>query len=403
MARTNDAHHLRHGRAPADRSAHTPAGEAGAGRPPGQGTDAARGAGVAATNGKTPGALRRTLHAFLGVRLFYKILVANAGIVVAGAIAGTAVTARHVRAAPDGALIELVGLLALASVIVSVLVNALILIVALKPVRTLEAAAARIHGGDLAARAPLSPLADRDLRRLIRTFNGMLDRLALYRSRLRGMAQRILQVAEEDRRRIAKDLHDDTAETLAALLLRVRLAQSEEDPALRDAILGEIRQAIAEAMERVRFSAHGLRPPALDAFGLAAALDAHVRSVADATGIAVDFGAGAIEGTLSPEAELALYRIVQEALSNVIRHAQATRVRVNLRATADHVVAAVEDDGCGFRVNEMRAATKGFGLFGMRERAEYLGGRLEIRSGPGEGTRIEAVIPRPASSEERPV
>ncbi|MBI4538268.1 MAG: sensor histidine kinase [Gemmatimonadetes bacterium] len=353
------------------------------------------------TSGAPTRPVHRALHALLGVPLFYKLLIANAAIVTVGAIVGTFVAARHERATPDAPLLEIVAILAVVGVAASVAVNAAILRIALAPVRQLEETASRVHDGHLEARAPVSLLADRKLRSLLSTFNGMLDRLALYRSRVRGMAARVLKVAEEERRRIAKDLHDDTAQTLAALLVRVRLAQGVKDAELRDALLDEIRQAIADAMERVRFSARGLRPPALDALGLVAALEAHVRSITDATGIDIEFHTGPLEGTLSPDAELALYRIVQEALANVIRHSRATCVQVTLRVTSGQVIAKIQDNGRGFAVEHTLAQTKGFGLFGMRERTEYLGGRLEICSQPGEGTCIEVSIPRTASVEER--
>lgn len=350
--------------------------------------------------GRAAGVARRLARLLLAVPLFYKILLANAAIVVAGAAAGTALTAHYVRTAPHPqlSLLELVGAFVAVGVLASVLVNAIILRLALKPLRALEVAAARVHGGDLAARAAPSPLADRELARLTVTFNAMLDRLEIYRRRVRASAARVLHVAEEERKRIAKDLHDDTAQTLAALLVRIRLLQSIHDSAQRDAALGELRREIADAMERIRLSARGLRPPDLDAFGLAVALESLVRSIADATGIQAEFSASPLEGVLPPDAELALYRIVQEALSNVVRHSHATRVRLNLRAAADRVIVTVEDDGRGFDADRVLAnGTRGFGLFGIRERAEYLDGTAEIQSAPGKGTRIEVTIPRPAT------
>jgi len=335
------------------------------------------------------------LRPFLRVPLFYKILLANATIVALGAAAGTVVTA-SVWAAP-AATFRLVAALGLAGILLSIAANAVILRIALSPLRELEEVASRVQAGELEARAPRSPVADRDLERLTATFNAMLESLSTYRRRLREMAARNLDAAEEERKRLARELHDDTAQTLAALLLRLRLARHTTDATARDRLLDEVREEIANALDRVRRFARGLRPPALDMLGLDAALEAHARSLQEASGLRIEVESTRIAGLLAPEAELALYRIVQEALANVLRHARARRARVRLARSGSHVIATVEDDGVGF--DPARAfAEGGLGLFGMRERAAYIGGQVEIDSRPGQGTRITARIPIPENT-----
>jgi two-component system sensor histidine kinase UhpB len=329
----------------------------------------------------------------LRVPLFYKILLANAALVLVGSIVGGLATADFVRRHPNGSLLDLVGALAIGGILATVLVNALILRLALHPLDALERTAARVHRGDLDARVPLSPVADRELDRLTRTFNAMLDSATRNRERLRQVAATALNAAEEERKRIARELHDETAQLLAALLIRIRVVKNANDPTAVAALLDDMREQIGGALEGVRRFARGLRPPALDELGLIPAIESHVRSIRAITEIDLSLHADEDVGGLPLEAELAVYRIVQEALSNVVRHSGAIRAAVRVAREPDRLVVTVEDDGHGFNVPEVRAAGRGLGLFGMGERAAYLGGRVDVHSAPGTGTRVRAEIP----------
>lgn len=335
-----------------------------------------------------------TVRALLRVPLFYKILIANTLLVVGGLIASAAITASVVRSPQDGNTFETIALLALAGALLTVMINAAILKLALKPLYLLEAAVARIREGELETRAPISPLADSDFERLTRTINAMLDGLATTRERLRYVAARALQAQEAERKRIARDLHDETAQALAALLIRLRVARGLTDPAARESVLEEVRTQVSAALDGVRRFARGLRPPALDELGLVAAVESHARSLAETTGLDVEVEAESVDSLLEPDAELALYRIIQEALSNVVRHAEATRANVRIQRRADRVTATVVDDGKGFSVPEVTAdRQRGLGLFGMQERAALLSGRVRVRSAPGAGTSVEVDVP----------
>jgi signal transduction histidine kinase len=285
---------------------------------------------------------------------------------------------------------------AVAGAAVSVAVNAVIIQLALEPLRLLKRTADRVQEGDLDARVPMSPLADVEMRRLTLATNAMLDRLLEYRSRLREVAARALNAAEEERRRISLELHDDASQRLAAILMRLRLARSVTDGAAKDAVLEEVRRELAETADGLRRYAQGLRPPALDELGLAAAIESHVRHLSEAVSIPVEVqieGVGRLE---AHEAELALYRIVQEAITNALRHSRARRIRVRLERCDGTVVATVEDDGVGFDTARLLTSPhgeRGLGLFGMRERAEYVGGRVDVRSTLGRGTVVRAAVP----------
>lgn len=334
------------------------------------------------------------LRLILGVPLFYKILIANAAIVIAALLTGTALTANFIRSSPGSSTFELVGTLIAVAVVVTVSVNAIILRVALSPLTHLGETARRVQEGELDARAPYSPVADRGINQLTWTFNRMLDSLANYRRRLREIAARALNAEEAERKRIARELHDETAQTLAALLIRLRVARAASDTEAREAMLDDVKAEISRALDGVRRFARGLRPIALEELGIVAAIESHTRMLQEAVGIEITIDAEPIAGLLTAEAELALYRIVQEALSNAVRHAGATRATVTIRRLSDRVSAVIEDDGRGFSVEKAMAGPNGgLGLFGMQERAGYIGGHLEIHSRPGRGTRVEIEVP----------
>ncbi len=337
-----------------------------------------------------PGVVR----AVLGVRLFWKVLAANAFIVVAAACASGVLAARAAAVGPAASPIELTLGIAAGALALTLAINGAIVWIALRPVHALETTAVRVAEGDLEARVPESPLADRDLERLTHTFNGMLDSLGLYRRRLREIAARALSAAEEERKRVARELHDETAQTLAGLLIRLRLVRSTSDEDVRQKVLEEVREELSVAVERVRAFAIGLRPPALDMLGLVPAIRSHAASVASGSGIEIQVEADASQGRLREEAELAVYRIVQAALSNVAFHSGAKHAKVIVRRTDDRLRIVVRDDGRGFRVAEVLETTdRGLGLAGMQERAAYLSGRVEFHSEPGHGTRVEVEIP----------
>lgn len=216
-------------------------------------------------------------------------------------------------------------------------------------------------------------------------------------ARLRAFGAGALQAAEDERMRIARDLHDDTAQRLASLLVRLRVARGAADDEKRERFLDELHGEIMETADAVRRIARGLRPPSLEEVGLESAIRGLARSIREAHGLEVEVESlpAAGEGRLRSDAELVLYRIVQEALSNVVRHAGATRARVRLEWSGERVLVVVEDDGRGFDAQGLGDSRgRGLGLLGMTERARYLGGRFGIESSDGRGTRLTVEVPR---------
>jgi two-component system, NarL family, sensor histidine kinase UhpB len=327
------------------------------------------------------GGLRR----LLAVPLFYKILIANAAVVAAVAVTVAALAGVE----PAGG--RVLGV-ALFGILLSLGLNAVIVRLALRPIADLQAAAERVAAGDFTVRVPESALADRDLRRLATTFNAMLAADQERRRRLRELAVRALGAAEEERRRIARELHDGVAQQLAALQIQLRVARNVRGEDDRDALLLEVGQELASQIDELRSMAGGLRPPALDMLGLAPAVESLARQLAERSGVRIRTHTEPVNGLLEPAAELAMYRIVQEALGNAARHAAAKQVDVDLERRDGYVVASVRDDGRGFSVLEALGSSA-VGLFGMQERASYVGGSVAIDSHPGGGTRIDISIP----------
>jgi signal transduction histidine kinase len=206
----------------------------------------------------------------------------------------------------------------------------------------------------------------------------------------RDALRRVVEAQEVERRRLARELHDETGQALTSILLGLKGLEErlEGEEALEAA--HELRELVVSTLQDVRRLAVELRPTALDDFGLVAALERLAESFGKQTGIDVDFEAALPDERLPEELETALYRIVQECLTNVVKHAQATRVSVLLTSRDGIAKAVVEDDGRGFGSETLRDG--GFGLIGMRERLALLGGRLEIESNET-GTTIAAEVP----------
>jgi two-component system, NarL family, sensor histidine kinase DevS len=206
----------------------------------------------------------------------------------------------------------------------------------------------------------------------------------------RDAVRRVVEAQEAERARVARELHDETGQALTSMLLALKpLEQAVGGPEARQAVEG-LRELVVATLQDVRRLAVQLRPAALDDFGLPAALTRLAATVSEQSGTQVDLEAHLGEQRLAGEVETTLYRIVQEALTNVVKHAEATRASVTLTRKPGSVVAVVEDDGRGF---DVAAANGGLGLIGMRERLAVVGGRLSIEASPGSGTTLVAEVP----------
>jgi PAS domain S-box-containing protein len=210
------------------------------------------------------------------------------------------------------------------------------------------------------------------------------------------LLNQVITVQEEERRRIARELHDETAQSLASLLLGLSALQEVRTTKAARTQARDLHQVATRALAEVRRLAWGLRPSVLDDLGLATAVERYTEDFARTRGTAVDLETAGLEGRMPAPVETALYRIMQEALSNVARHAEAQRVRVQLQRRDATVRLMVEDDGRGFDLAHPPApptAARGLGVHSMRERAAVHKGVLTIDSAPGRGTRVTVEIP----------
>ncbi len=248
--------------------------------------------------------------------------------------------------------------------------------------------------GVIAAHNKLGPdprFTDEDLR-LTETFGAraavavdLADRVA------RDSLRRVVEGQELERRRLARELHDETGQALTSILLGLKHVEDASSPEAARAAAAQLREQIVDTLQNVRRLAVELRPSALDDFGLAPALERLAEAFGEQSGIAVDIQTNLDSQRLAPEVETALYRIVQEALTNVAKHAEATRVSIVVTRRESSVTAVIEDDGQGFGAGG--GSGDGLGLVGMKERVGLLGGRLALESTEGAGTTVVAEVP----------
>jgi signal transduction histidine kinase len=206
----------------------------------------------------------------------------------------------------------------------------------------------------------------------------------------RDAFQRAVEAQELERKRLARELHDETGQALTSILLGLRSLEEAGDERIGEAV-SSLRELVVQTLQDVRRLAVELRPTALDDFGLAAALERLADTFAEQTGTAVEFESRLVEDRLPGDVETVLYRIVQEALTNIVKHAHADHVSIVLQSKAKVVTAVIEDDGRGFVADEQRDG--GLGLKGMKERVELVNGRFEVESSKGAGTTLVVEVP----------
>ncbi len=334
------------------------------------------------------------IQRLLGLPLFYKVLIANSFIVGIGAFVGTWLT---ITVAGGGGqfTLGLALLFTLVGLVLSAMVNYAVLRAAFRPLSELQEVAAAVRNGDLMARARPNTFNDPQLEALASTFNTMLDNLEERNRQIRAVTNQVIRAQEDERRRIARELHDETAQSLTAVLLRLKLLEKANTVEEWRNGLAEMRSILGQTMDEVRELSRSLRPSLLDDQGLVAALESYINGLNERLPYRITFQREGFEhaGRLPDMVELVCYRVAQEALTNVIKHANTTKVMVSLHKGSS-LTLTVRDDGRGFNP-EVAAAREnsGLGLVGMQERAQLVSGRLQINSVFGSGTEVRLEIP----------
>ncbi len=328
----------------------------------------------------------RWLRALLAVPLLGKLAGAAGVIVLAMA---TITIVLHGADARDREMMALI----FVALFASLAVNLVLVTIALKPLAELENIAGRVLAGDLEARVTPSLLADRDIARLGRSINLLLDSLVADRTRMRELASHCVRVQDEERALVAHELHESAAQALSAQMLHLAaVARDTTDPAVSER-LQAIRDTMGATLEEIRALSQAMHPQVLDDLGIAAAIARLAREARERYQARIDVMVDAGVSRASPAVASVLYRVAQEAIANAMRHGAAGRVRVDLTTAQDTATLEVEDDGTGFDVSAAEATRPSTGLFAMRERVSLVHGRLSIQSEPGRGTRIVATVP----------
>src|ERR671930_110919 len=317
--------------------------------------------------------------------LLTQVLVANLLLMVAAVVAVAIAGNPSLDVSADPAL----ALILVLAVFLMILVNVIMLQRRFRPLERLVDEMERVDlarpGANLRIRED-GLGASEEVERLNRAFRRMLERLEAERRRTSHAA---LTAQEQERARVARDLHDEVNQSLTALLLRLEAARSRAPVEVAHE-LAETKALANQAMEELLMLARQLRPTALDDLGLKAALAGHVRELGRQGKIKATLEARGDFSALPQEVQLVVYRVAQEALSNAARHSGAENVEVRLARDGDRVELVVTDDGSGFTFDQ---AARGLGIAGMRERALLVGGEVDVESRPGVGTRVRLRVP----------
>lgn len=332
-----------------------------------------------------------------GFSICGRIAIGNAAIIVIGATAETFLARRY----SQSSLLILVSIVAL-----SIAGSYAITRLALKPLSELRIYLEQARGDFLNIAQPFqSSNPDFETCMVADALASLISQLESANRQLKAVCGRAITAQEEERKRIARWLHDDTSQSLAILILQLERFERRlpgQETEMR-AELQSTRELAGRTLNELRKIIHGLRPSILDDLGLAPAIRWYARSTLEEAGIQVNVDVDKGPAELPPELAITLFRIAQEAINNISHHSQAHSAGITLRGGESEIYLAVEDDGAGFRVDddlEEAIRKRHWGIIGIKERLDRIGGWLNLVSEPGKGTLLEVYVPRPRGQME---
>ncbi len=312
-----------------------------------------------------------------------------------GAIGGTFITRLLSDRAADWWLVLLFLVI---GTTLSVIINFWIIKNALRPLSDLSSRVDQVQKGNVQFDPQFLGPTDPDVYQLAATLDSLVRQLNERNLELQALSEQAINALEEERKQIALTLHDDTGQSLSMLIINLERLEDQlpDDENLLQEKLSATRQLAQETLANLRKIVYGLRPSILDDLGLIPAIRWYARTNLEEAGILVEINANGEVEPLPPPVNSTLFRITQEAINNIIRHSQANTVEINLYRQRNNILLEVIDDGQGFDLNQEREEAlklHHLGLLGMQERAELVGGKTELSSVPGQGTKILINVP----------
>lgn len=333
--------------------------------------------------------------------IYKQIIIGNSIIILFGAIGGTLLTRHLTDVAAD---LWLIVLFATIGTTLTILINGWVIRTALRPLHDLSSMVNRIQIEKTGIESRHFTESDPDIRALANALNALVVQLEERNRQLQALSARAINAQEEERKRIARSLHDDTGQALSMLIIDLERLENKL-PENNDELfeyLSSIRQLASNTLGNLRKTIYGLRPTMLDDLGLVPAIRWYARSNLEEAGIRVEVVAPEESLSLSSEMKTTLFRIAQEAINNIVKHSNAKSAHITLVKNMDTISLQVEDDGHGFDVtksSEQAIALHHWGLIGIRERADLVGGKVIVDSKSGLGTQLEVIMPLQLTNE----
>jgi two-component system sensor histidine kinase UhpB len=333
--------------------------------------------------------------------IFARIAIANSLIILVGAIGGTVIT--HFETEQGVELVSIL-LFGLAGVLISIVLNMYIVRAALAPVLDLRRVVENIDSGDDPTPALSLRNPDPDTSQLAASLSSLIMQLEQGNRQLRYITGRAIDAQEEERKRIARSLHDETGQALLSLMLSLERLE-KQIPAEQTEVLDRLastRQLASDSLADLRRIIRDLRPAVLDDLGLLSAIRWYAQSNLEGAGMQVEINAPQELPPLPAEQSTTLFRVAQEAINNVVRHSQAKKALITLDCLEDEIRLSIEDDGVGFQADGYPGESirlRQWGLAGIQERVNLVNGRFQLDSTSGRGTRLRVSVPFPRTQE----